>query len=117
MAETFAVLDHPDYADLFGPGSRAEAPVAGVIGDTAISGRIDRLVVGPDRVKVLDFKTNRPPPAQPGDVSPVYLRQMAAYRALLEKIYENQSVECVLLWTDGPRLMPLDAKLLDSYAP
>ena len=117
LTETFAVLDHPDYADLFGPGSRAEAPIAGVIGTTAISGRIDRLVIGPDRVKVLDFKTNRPPPAQPGDVSPVYLRQMAAYRALLAKIYENQRIECVLLWTDGPRLMPLDAKLLDAYAP
>lgn len=117
LSETFAVLDHPDYADLFGPGSRAEAPVAGVIGTTAISGRIDRLVVGPETVKVLDFKTNRPPPAQPDDVSPVYLRQMAAYRALLEKIYENQRIECILLWTDGPRLMPLDAKLLDGYAP
>jgi len=117
LSETFAVLDHPDYADLFGPGSRAEAPVAGVIGTTAISGRIDRLVVGPDTVKVLDFKTNRPPPAQPEDVAPVYLRQIAAYRALLEKIYENQRIECVLLWTDGPRLMPLDAKLLDAYAP
>lgn len=117
LEETFAVLDHPDHADLFGPGSRAEAPVAGVIGATAISGRIDRLVVGPDVVKVLDFKTNRPPPAQPQDVSPVYLRQMAAYRALLEKIYEKQRVECILLWTDGPRLMPLDAKLLDPYAP
>jgi ATP-dependent helicase/nuclease subunit A len=117
MAETFAVLNHPDYGDLFGPDSRAEAPIAGVIGTTAISGRIDRLVIGPDCVKVLDFKTNRPPPAAQEDVSPVYLRQMAAYRALLGRIYENQRIECVLLWTDGPRLMPLDAKLLDNYTP
>ena len=46
---------------LFGPGSRAEVPVAGVVGGTAVSGRIDRLVIGPDGVKILDFKTNRPP--------------------------------------------------------
>ena len=117
MSETFAVLDHPEFGALFGPDSRAEAPVAGVIGTTAISGRIDRLVIGPDRVRVLDFKTNRPPPAAPEDVSPVYLRQMAAYRALLAEIYENRAIECILLWTDGPRLMPLDAKLLDNYAP
>ena len=117
MTETFAVLNHPDYGDLFGPESRAEAPIAGVIGTTAISGRIDRLVIGPDSVKVLDFKTNRPPPAAQEDVSPVYLRQMAAYRSLLAEIYENQRIECVLLWTDGPRLMSLDAKLLDNYAP
>jgi ATP-dependent helicase/nuclease subunit A len=117
MAETFAVLHHPDYSDLFGAGSRAEAPIAGVIGQTAITGRIDRLVIGPDTVKVLDFKTNRPPPAAAEDVSPSYLRQMAAYRALLSEIYENREIECILLWTDGPRLMSLGAKLLDNYAP
>jgi hypothetical protein len=35
----------------------------------------------------------------------------------LAEIYKDQRVECILLWTDGPRLMPLDAKLLDVYAP
>ena len=117
LAETFAVLDHPDCADLFGPGARAEAPVAGVVGGIAISGRIDRLVVGPETVRILDFKTNRPPPARVEDVPVLYLRQMAAYRALLAQIYEKQRVECLLLWTDGPRLMPLDAQVLDAHAP
>jgi ATP-dependent helicase/nuclease subunit A len=50
-------------------------------------------------------------------VAPVYIRQMAAYRSLLEKIYKNHTIECILLWTEGPRLMPLNAKLLDAYAP
>ncbi|MEX2454878.1 MAG: 3'-5' exonuclease, partial [Rhodospirillaceae bacterium] len=117
LDETFAVLDHPDHADLFGPGSRTEAPVAGIVGGVAISGRIDRIVVGRETVKILDFKTNRPPPAEVGNVSAVYLRQMAAYRALLAKIYPDRTVECLLLWTDGPRLMPLPAKLLDVHAP
>ena len=117
VAETLAVLDDPACAGLFGPGSRAEVPVAGVVGGTAISGRIDRLVTGPDGVKILDFKTNRPPPARVEDVPVVYLRQMAAYRALLRKIYENQQVECLLVWTDGARLMPLDAQVLDAHEP
>ena len=117
ISETMAVLDDPACAGLFGQGSRAEVPVAGVVGGTAISGRIDRLVIGPDGVKILDFKTNRPPPAQPEDVPALYLRQMAAYRALLRKIYKNQQVECVLVWTDGPRLMPLNAQLLDAHEP
>lgn len=117
IAETLAVLNDPACAGLFGPGSRAEVPIAGVVGNTAISGRIDRLVVGADVVKTLDFKTNRPPPERVEDVPALYLRQMAAYRALLRKIYENQQVECVLVWTDGPRLMPLDAQLLDAHEP
>jgi ATP-dependent helicase/nuclease subunit A len=117
VAETFGVLDHPECAALFGPGSRAEVPVAGVVGGTAISGRIDRLLVTPETVRLLDFKTNRPPPVRVEDVPAIYLRQMAAYRALLSEIYENQRVECALLWTDGPRLMSLDAQVLDAHAP
>jgi ATP-dependent helicase/nuclease subunit A len=115
--ETLSVLSQPDCVNLFGPGSRAEVPVAGVVGGTAISGRIDRLVVDGDSVKILDFKTNRPPPARAEDVPVLYLRQMAAYRALIEKIHEKQTVDCYLVWTDGPRLMPLDAQVLDAYAP
>ena len=117
LRETFAVLDHPDYAPLFGPGSRSEAAVAGVAGGTAISGRVDRLIVMPGMVKILDFKTNRPMPSRSRDVPVRYLRQMAAYRALLRAIHADCEVECVLLWTEGPRLMPLEAALLDAHAP
>ena len=117
LDETFRVLDNPEYASVFGPGSRAEVPVVGVVGDTAISGRIDRLVVEPDRVRILDFKTNRPPPAQPGDVPRGYVRQMAAYRALISDVYPGREIECSLLWTDGPRLMTLAVDALDAAAP
>ena len=117
LRETFAVLDHPEYAPLFGPGSRSEAAVAGVVGGAAISGRVDRLIVMPGTVKILDFKTNRPMPSRPRDVPVRYLRQMAAYRALLREIHADCEVECVLLWTEGPQLMPLEAALLDAHAP
>ena len=60
--EVLAVLDDERFRDLFGPGSRAEAPLVGVIGGAVISGQVDRLVVGEDRVMVIDYKTNRPPP-------------------------------------------------------
>lgn len=117
LEETFRVLDNPEYASVFGPGSRPEVPVVGVVGDTAISGRIDRLVVEPDRVRILDFKTNRPPPVRPGDVPRGYVRQMAAYRALISDVYPGREIECSLLWTDGPRLMTLASDALDAAAP
>jgi len=103
--ETMAVLRHPDFAPLFGPGSRAEVPVVGLIDGKALSGRIDRLVVTADEVMIIDYKTNRPPPATPAEVAPVYLAQLGAYRAALERIYPEKRVRTVLLWTDGPRLM------------
>ncbi len=62
----------------------------------------------------VDYKTNRPAPGNIEEVSPAYLAQMAAYRAVLTRIYPGRPVRCALLWTDGPRLMELPAVLLDK---
>jgi ATP-dependent helicase/nuclease subunit A len=115
--ETLRVLATPDFAELFGPDALVEAPLAGMAGDRAILGQLDRLLVADDAVVVVDYKTNRPPPAAEDDVAPIYLAQMAAYRALLRQIYPGRPVRCLLLWTDGPRLMALSDRLLDRHAP
>ncbi|MDA1090741.1 MAG: double-strand break repair helicase AddA, partial [Proteobacteria bacterium] len=119
LAETLAVLTDPDHAHLFGPGSMAEVPITGIVGDkgTVLSGQVDRLVVTDDAVTVIDFKTNRPPPESEHDVAPAYLRQMAAYQAVLRQIYPDRPVRAVLLWTLGPRLMPLSDDILAAHAP
>ncbi|HZF76658.1 MAG TPA: 3'-5' exonuclease, partial [Acetobacteraceae bacterium] len=117
LAEVLALLDSPEVAAAFGPGSLAEAPLAGTLGGRLVSGQVDRLVVTSARVLVLDYKTNRPPPASPEAVAPVYLRQMAAYRALLRQVWPGRQVDCALVWTYGARLMMLPQDLLDRHAP
>ncbi len=77
-----------------------------------VTGQIDRLCVANDRVMIVDYKTNRPPPAAPAEVAPAYVAQMAAYRAVLARIYPGREVRCALLWTDGPTLMELPAESL-----
>ena len=62
VAETLAILDHPELAAVFGPGSRAEVPLTGVIAGSVVGGLVDRLAVLADRVLMADFKTNRRPP-------------------------------------------------------
>ena len=113
LTETLAVLARDDFAPIFGPASRAEVPVVAVLGKDAISGQIDRLAVLPDRVLIVDYKTLRPPPADPADVPPAYLHQLAAYRTAVAAIYPGRPVEAAILWTDGPILMPIPAALLD----
>jgi ATP-dependent helicase/nuclease subunit A len=107
-----AVLDDPRFAAVFGPGSRAEVAVAGLApGVGPISGRVDRLLVEPARVLVIDFKTNRPAPARIEDADPAYIRQMAVYVAVLQTLFPDRPVEAALVWTDGPRLMPVPENL------
>ena len=116
ISAALGVLEDRRFAEVFGPGSRAEVSVAGTASrlpaGLAISGRIDRLVVLPDRVLVADFKTNRPSPQRIEDADPAYLRQMAIYAAVLADIFEGRQIEAALVWTDGPKLMAVPEKLL-----
>ncbi len=113
----FQVLDDPRFAAVFGPGSRAEVALTGRAPElppgVSISGRIDRLVVRPERVLIIDYKTNRPPPADIAAVDPAYVTQLAIYAAVLRRLYPDRPVEAALIWTDGPSLMPIPRPLLD----
>ena len=121
LREALRVLTDPEHRGLFGPGSLAEVPVTGTIGAEGslrtLSGQVDRLLVTEDAVTVIDYKTNRPPPQTEDQVAPVYLRQMASYREVLRRVYPDRPVHAVLLWTAGPRLMPLSNEILDAHAP
>jgi ATP-dependent helicase/nuclease subunit A len=115
-AAALSVLQDSRFAEVFGPGSRAEVAIAGsaaaLPSGLKISGRIDRLVVLPDRVLVADFKTNRPSPGRIEDADPAYLRQMAIYAAVLAEVFPGRAIEAALVWTDGPKLMPIPENLL-----
>ena len=117
LAEAKAITDNPEWADLFGPDARAEVPIAAVVGETVVSGRIDRLVVTPGHIRLLDFKTGRSVPADANSVAIPYLRQMAHYVAALEVIFPAASVEAALLFTHAPRLVELPPGLLAQYKP
>ena len=121
-AETMAVLTHPDFAPIFGPGSRAEVALsgrldsdrAGRFAGRAVHGQVDRLVVTDHEVLIVDYKTNRPPPENYQDVARIYRIQMAVYRALLQSLHPDRPVRCALLWTDTPRFMELPSDWLET---
>jgi ATP-dependent helicase/nuclease subunit A len=116
-AETLLLFDDPAARALFGPDALAEVPLTGLVGDTAFSGQVDRLAITPEEILVIDYKTNRAPPRDAGATPPLYVAQMAAYRALLRAIYPGRRVRCFLMWTDGPILAELDAAALDAVTP
>ena len=114
-AEVMAIIEHPDLAPLFGPGSRAEVPLTGYVGGAVVGGLVDRLAVLPDRVLVADFKTNRRPPSEAAATPVLYLRQMAAYRAVLRAVFPGRPVVCALVWTQAARVAMLPDDLLSAH--
>jgi ATP-dependent helicase/nuclease subunit A len=118
-AQVQLLLNDARFAPVFADGSRAEVAIAGRLttqrGDpVAVSGQIDRLVVTPEAVLIVDFKTNHAPPRNPTDAPPAYVRQLALYRAVLARLYPELPVRAALLWTETPEMMEISAEGLDA---
>jgi ATP-dependent helicase/nuclease subunit A len=116
--DVLAVLGNPRFADIFAPGSLAEAPIAATLADgIVVSGTVDRLLVTPDLIRVFDFKTGRRVPEDIDDIPPYHRRQMAAYTAALGVVFPGRRIEAGLLYTAGPRLHLLPDALLAADKP
>ena len=117
LAEATAVLRSPEMTPFLGKGSLSEVTVSGPVPDLGgqlFIGAIDRLVVGPDRVVALDYKSNAVVPDRPEDVPEGILRQMGIYAALLQQTYPGRAVETAIFWTSAGRLMPLPPEIVRS---
>jgi ATP-dependent helicase/nuclease subunit A len=111
------VIADPRFAAIFGSDALAEAPVAAVVEGEVIAGTVDRLLVTPDRILVVDFKTGRRAPADLAAAPEHHLRQMGAYAAALRVIFPGRPVEAALLYTAGPTLIDLPAAVLEAHKP
>ena len=116
VASVLGILTHPELAAVFGPGSRAEQALCGTVGGRPVVAQIDRLLIGPEEVLLVDLKSNRHPPMTPDAVPASYLAQLATYRALLRQLHPDRKVRSALLWTSLPRLDLLPDALLDRFA-
>jgi len=112
--EVMAIIENDDFSGLFGPGSRAEVPIVGQVGDYTLSGQVDRLAILDGEILIVDYKTNRPPPKSAAAIPKIYQRQMAAYKAILSEIYPNHKVRSFLLWTDIGSLMEIPDEILNK---
>ncbi len=111
-AKALAIIEDPAFADVFGPDALAEAPVAAVVEGVVIAGKVDRLLIRPDRVQVVDFKTGRNVPASAAEVPVYYLKQMSAYAAALARIFPGRTIEAALLYTEAAAMIELPEAVL-----
>jgi ATP-dependent helicase/nuclease subunit A len=118
LGEAKAVMAAPELAELFGPQSRAEVPIVGQVTAEgrvyAVSGQIDRLVRGESGWRLLDFKTDRLVPNTADEIDPVYILQLALYRRLLMEMEPGVQVGATLVFTAGPKIMPIPAGIMEK---
>ena len=118
--EAEALMRAPELTDLFAPETLAEVALAGSWEGRPLFGVIDRLLVRPDHVLAIDFKTNRVVPATSDEVPEGLLRQIGAYMHLLRPVYPEKRIKGAILWTATAQLMRLDecalARALDRAA-
>ncbi|MRU15503.1 double-strand break repair helicase AddA [Roseovarius sp. A21] len=115
LSEAQGVLTKPDLAHLFAPDVLAEVPISAnieALQNRRIHGIIDALIVTPDRVLAVDFKTNTVVPDSPETCPDGLLRQMGAYAHALAAIYPGRDIQTALLWTRNAALMPLPHDLV-----
>ena len=105
-----ALLTNPDLHHIFTIGL-SEVTLTAPWGDQHLLGTIDRLIVQPDHVLAVDFKSNRTVPATAETVPEGILRQMGAYQLMLEQLY-TQPIHLAILWTETASLMRLDPDIL-----
>jgi ATP-dependent exoDNAse (exonuclease V) beta subunit len=73
------------------------------LSDTRAFGIVDRLIIAPDRITLIDFKTGRV-----GHLADKYRPQMIRYRTILQGLFGARPIECYLLFVDEPHcILPI----------
>jgi len=115
IAEARGVLAADALSWLFHGDALLEVEVSAALpelGGRRINGAIDRLIVTPERIVAVDFKTNAVVPHDPHTCPEGILRQMGAYSAALALIYPGRQIETAVVWTRAAQLMLLPNDLV-----
>ncbi|MEQ1771793.1 MAG: 3'-5' exonuclease, partial [Devosia sp.] len=115
-AKAVSILSAEKHQQLFGSSSRGEVPVLALgmrNGEkVTIAGRIDRLVVEPGKVMIIDYKSDAREPASAAQAPKAYLTQLGLYARIAGLLFPGHAVEAAILWTGPETLMFLPADLL-----
>lgn len=116
IKETLKIIEDPRLTALFDIQAKTEASISGEIEIKQriypVSGRIDRLAILQDHIYLADFKSDPKPPENMNQIRQSYLRQMALYHALLQKIFPERAIKTYLIYTASSILWELPESLL-----
>jgi ATP-dependent helicase/nuclease subunit A len=104
--EALKTIKNPDFEFIFSNNSYSEVPVSGYVNDGQfVSGIIDKLVIGKDKIWIIDFKTTSNLNDNEEAKALNYKRQMDCYETLIAKIYPDTKIEKAILFTNTQKLV------------
>jgi ATP-dependent helicase/nuclease subunit A len=114
-SKVLAVIAAPEFALLFGPDSRGEVPLTGLLPrpgrpDLPYSGRLDRLVATAAGVLIAEFKLA----AKPDRPVAAHVAQLALYRAALQPLSGGAPIRAALVYLDGPTFAEIGEAELEA---
>jgi ATP-dependent helicase/nuclease subunit A len=119
-AKAISILSRDELQHLFGEDSRAEVPFfvnAQRKGEPVVlAGRIDRLVVRPGSVLVVDFKSDTDPARHAMDIPAAYATQLGLYALVASQLFQGFEVKAAILWTSLESLLELPSHALAEAA-
>lgn len=85
------------YGYLFDLEGKSEIALSGIINNEAVLVRLDRLCITQDKVIIVDYKSHRGTSSSLlGEVE----KQMLTYKTLVQEMYPNKKVECLVIWIE-----------------
>ena len=106
------VLTNPDLEWIFSPDALPEVSFSADVDGIAYYGTADRLIIAPDTITVIDFKSNAAVPATAKDCPEGVLRQMGAYSEMLAQIYPGRDIISGILWTTPQKYQEIPQNLV-----
>ena len=105
---------HPGGSEGLGPNAIAVIGMAGRFpGADSVTQFWDNLRAGKESIETLSEETLAAAGVSAKTLAdPAYVRQMAIYTAVLGEIFPQRKIEAALVWTDGPKLMPVPEILM-----
>ncbi|MDY6979839.1 MAG: 3'-5' exonuclease, partial [Pseudomonadota bacterium] len=109
--EALQVFQAPQLDSVFRPAAevqcRNELPLLYRQGGRTVNGIIDRLLIEPGRIQLIDYKTHRAALEDPAAVAASYAPQMRLYAEGLRQLWPDHELQVSLLFTATAQLWPM----------
>ena len=96
-----------EFSSLIKKESKTELSLGAIIDGKVKTVRLDLMVVCPDEIIIIDYKSDISVPSRPDDIPEHYVKQLSLYKEITEKIYPDKTVKTMILWLQNGLLNSL----------